>query len=155
MPAISRRAICRAGRDDGGGMSLELVLMTPIFVLFLMLLAAVGRYVDAQSQIDGAARDAVRAASVARSAEQARRLAHRVGTDTLRGTHWCRGGPAIATDTRQWGPGGRVAVTVTCTVDLGDLMFLGLPATRTFTGNAVAPIDTYSYRGTDFAAEGR
>jgi hypothetical protein len=33
-------------------------------------------------------------------------------------------------------------------VSLGDLTFIGLPGSRTFTGSAVAPIDTYSYRGT-------
>ncbi|SEG90728.1 TadE-like protein [Thermomonospora echinospora] len=134
-------------------MSLELVLMTPVFVMFIMLLAAVGRYVDAQSQIDGAARDAVRAASIARSAGDAVRYADRAGAASLNGHHWCRGGPSIVTDTGNWGPGGRVTVTVTCTVGLGDLAFLGLPGSRTFTGSAVAPIDTYSYRGTDSPAE--
>ncbi|HEX2317195.1 MAG TPA: TadE family protein [Thermomonospora sp.] len=136
-------------RGDGGGMSLELVLLTPVFVMFLLLLAAAGRVVDAQSQIDGAARDAVRAASIARSAGDARRFAERAAGDSLRDTHWCRGGPSVSTDTRQWGPGGRVTVTVSCTVDLGDLAFIGLPGSRTFTGDAVAPIDRYTYRGTD------
>jgi Flp pilus assembly protein TadG len=134
---------------DHGGMSLELVLLTPLFVMFLMMLAAGGRVVDAQSQIDGAARDAVRAASIARSAGDAVRYADSAGTASLQDHHWCRGGPSVSTDTSQWGPGGRVTVTISCTVDLGDLAFLGLPGSRTFTGDAVAPIDTYTYRGTE------
>ncbi|REE98316.1 TadE/TadG family type IV pilus assembly protein [Thermomonospora umbrina] len=144
----------RRWRGDGGGMSLELVLLTPVFVMFLMLLAAAGRVVDAQSQIDGAARDAVRAASIARSAPDAVRFAERAAADSLRGTHWCQGGPRVSTDTGRWGPGGRVTVTVSCSVDLGDLAFIGLPGSRTFSGDAVAPIDTYTYRGTDTAPEG-
>lgn len=134
-------------RRDRGGMSLELVLMTPIFVAFLMLLAGVGRMVDAQSQIDGAARDAVRAASIARSAGDAGRLADIAGTASLREHNWCQGGPQVVTDVGEWGAGGRVSVAVRCTVDLGDLSFIGLPGTKSFTGTAVAPIDTYTYRG--------
>ncbi|WP_233359080.1 TadE/TadG family type IV pilus assembly protein [Thermomonospora amylolytica] len=144
-----RARAARRRRDDRGGLSLELVLLTPVFVMFLMLLAAAGRVVDAKSQIDGAARDAARAASIARSAGDAEAYAGRAAARSLAGHHWCRGGPQVVTDTGQWGPGGRVTVTVTCTVDLGDLAFLGLPGSRTFTGDAVAPIDTYTYRGTD------
>ncbi|TNY38947.1 pilus assembly protein [Thermomonospora catenispora] len=130
-------------------MSLELVLLAPVFVMFLMLLAAAGRVVDARSQIEGAARDAARAASIARSAGEAEAYAARAAARSLADHHWCRGGPRVFADTAQWGPGGRVTVTVTCTVDLGDLALVGLPGSRTFTGDAVAPIDTYTYRGTD------
>jgi len=142
------RLLGRRG-DERGGMSLELVLLAPVFVMFLMLLAAAGRVVDARSQIEGAARDAARAASIARSAGDAEAYAARAAARSLADHHWCRGGPRVFADTAQWGPGGRVTVTVTCTVDLGDLALVGLPGSRTFTGDAVAPIDTYTYRGTD------
>ena len=44
-------------------------------------------------------------------------------------------------------------MTITCDVDMGDLtlmkiLFLnGASATKTMTGTAAAPIDTYTYRG--------
>ncbi|WP_067826286.1 TadE/TadG family type IV pilus assembly protein [Actinomadura kijaniata] len=136
-------------RDDQGSMSLEMVLITPLFVAFLLLLAGAGRLVDAKSQMDGAARDAARAASVARSAGGAQGMAQDAAAATLRTSRWCAGGPRVSTDTGAWGPGGRVAVTITCDVDLGDLAFIGLPGSRTLTGRALAPIDTYTYRGTD------
>jgi Flp pilus assembly protein TadG len=130
-------------------MSLEMVLVTPLFVAFLMLLAGAGRMVDAQSQVDGAARDAVRAASVGRSAGAAVRLAEDAASADLKDHDWCAGGPRVDTDVSDWGPGGRVAVTISCDVDLGDLTFIGLPGSKTLQGRAVAPIDTFSYRGTD------
>jgi Flp pilus assembly protein TadG len=134
-------------------MSLEMVLMTPIFVAFLMLLAGAGRIVDAQSQVDSAARDAVRAASIARSHDGAEKLAQSGATQSLSGAGWCQGGPQtnLAPSTR-WEPGGQVSVTVTCSVDLGDLTFIGLPGTKTMTATSTAPIDKYTYRGGDGGA---
>ena len=132
---------------DRGSMSMEMVLVTPLFVVFLMLLAGAGRMVDAQSQVDGAARDAVRAASIARTAGAAERMAQEAASANLAGRNWCAGGPVVVTDTTDWGPGGRVAVTISCDVDLADLAFIGLPGSKTLRGRALAPIDTYTYRG--------
>ncbi|WP_235206597.1 MULTISPECIES: TadE family protein [Actinomadura] len=134
---------------DRGSMSLEMVLVTPIFVAFLLFLAGAGRMVDAKSQVDGAARDAARAASIARSAPSAQSLAADTAAAGMRGTEWCTGGPSVQTDVSAWGPGGRVGVTITCDVDLGDLAFIGLPGSKRLQGHAVAPVDTFSYRGTD------
>ncbi|MFC6931789.1 TadE/TadG family type IV pilus assembly protein [Actinomadura yumaensis] len=130
-------------------MSLEMVLVTPVFIAFLLFLAGAGRMVDAQSQVDGAARDAVRAASVARSAGGADAMARETAAAGLKGHDWCSGGPVVNTDTGAWGPGGRVRVTITCDVDLSDLAFIGLPGSKRLAGEAVAPIDAYTYRGTD------
>ncbi|MFG2002507.1 TadE/TadG family type IV pilus assembly protein [Spirillospora sp. NPDC048911] len=141
------------GRDRGS-MSLEMVLVTPLFVAFLLLLAGAGRMVDAKSQIDGAARDAVRAASVARSAGAAEGLAQETAASNLQNNKWCAGGPTVTTDTGDWGPGGRVSVTVVCDVDLGDLSFIGFPGSKQLSGTSVAPIDTYTYRGGDTGDDG-
>jgi Flp pilus assembly protein TadG len=134
---------------ERGTMSLEMVIVTPVFVAFLMLLAGVGRIVDAQSQVDSAARDAVRAASIARSEGSAEQLAQTSAAESLQGVGWCQGGPQVALDsgTTRWEPGGQVSVIVTCDVDLGDLTFIGLPGSKTMTAHATAPIDKYTYRG--------
>ncbi|GAA4237226.1 hypothetical protein GCM10022254_48820 [Actinomadura meridiana] len=134
---------------DRGSMSLEMVLVTPIFVAFLLFLSAAGRMVDAQSQVDGAARDAVRAASIARNAASAQNLAAETAAAGLRDTEWCAGGPTVRTDVSDWRPGGRVGVTITCDVDFGDLSFIGLPGSKRLQGDAIAPIDTFTFRGTD------
>lgn len=134
---------------ERGSMSLEMVLVTPLFVAFLLLVAGAGRMVDAQSQVDGAARDAVRAASIARSASSAQDLAAETAAAGLRGNDWCSGGPTVQTDVSRWGPGGSVGVTIVCDVDLGDLSFIGLPGSKRMQGRSVAPVDTFSFRGTD------
>ncbi|RFU41563.1 pilus assembly protein [Actinomadura logoneensis] len=128
-------------------MTLEMVFATPIILLLIGLLVVSGRVVDAQSQVDGAARDAARAASTARGERDARDLAQRAATGDLAGHDWCQGGPQINPDTTAWGAGGRVTVVVTCQVDFSDLALPGFPGGRTLTGKAVAPIDTYTYRG--------
>ncbi|WP_242614290.1 TadE/TadG family type IV pilus assembly protein [Actinomadura roseirufa] len=143
----------RAARDRGS-MSLEMVLVTPLFVGFLLFLAGAGRMVDAQSQVDGAARDAVRAASIARSAPSAQYLADQAAKAGLKGHDWCSGGPVVKTEVGEWRPGGRVEVNIVCDVDLGDLSFIGLPGSKRLRGHAVAPIDTYTYRGTEPGDEG-
>ncbi|WP_231335279.1 TadE/TadG family type IV pilus assembly protein [Actinomadura graeca] len=137
----------RATRERGS-MSLEMVLVTPLFVGFLLFLAGAGRMVDAQSQVDGAARDAVRAASIARSAPSAQDLAGEAARTGLQGHDWCSGGPTVVTDVGDFRPGGRVEVTITCDVDLGDLSFIGLPGTKRLQGHALAPVDTFTFRGT-------
>jgi Flp pilus assembly protein TadG len=134
---------------DRGAMSLEMVLLTPIFLAFIVLLAGAGRIVDAKSEVDGAARDAVRAASIARSESEASSLATQAATQSLGSKSWCRGGPTTVLDgSTNWGPGGQVAVVVTCHVDMGDLGFFSMfPGSKTMTGRSIAPIDTFTYRG--------
>ncbi|HEY8479733.1 MAG TPA: hypothetical protein VIL71_07875, partial [Spirillospora sp.] len=87
--------------------------------------------------------------SIARSAPAAQRLAAETAAAGMTGTDWCTGGPSVTTDVSDWRPGGRVGVTITCDVDLGDLSFIGLPGTKRLQGHAIAPIDTFTYRGTD------
>jgi Flp pilus assembly protein TadG len=126
-------------------MALELALLTPVLIAFMMLMVGVGRMVEAQSQIDGAARDGARAASVGRTASEADAFARRAGTETLKTRDWCQGGPAVAPDwgRSSWAPGGQVTVTVTCVVDLGGMTLIGLPGSKEMKGTATVPLDTY------------
>lgn len=137
-------------RRDGGSMSLELAIMTPLLVGFMMLMVSLGRVVEAQSQVDGAARDAVRAASVARERLSAGNAARVAARTTLSGREntgsggkeWCMGGPTTSVDMSAWGPGGQVSVTVSCKIDLSGLSLIAVASTKTVTGTATAPLDT-------------
>ena len=128
-------------------MALEFVIMAPVLVAFMMLMVGVGRIVSAQSQVDSAARDAVRDASIARSAGQAESRASAAARASLDKYNWCQGGPRTLTDTSAWAPGGRVAVTVTCDADLGGLSLIGLPGSKRMTAQATAPLDTFRRTG--------
>jgi Flp pilus assembly protein TadG len=138
MSASVRRATA-----DRGTLALELAIMTPVLVAFMMLMVGVGRIVNAQSQVDSAARDAVRDASVARSEGEAQSRAAIAAQASLNNHTWCQSGPSVQTDTSAWAPGGRVSVTVTCDADLGGLSLIGLPGSKQMTGRATAPLDTF------------
>lgn len=124
-------------------MALELAILTPLLVAFMMLMVGLGRIVEAQSQVDGAAHDAARAASIARTRAGAEAAA-REAVDAVMGGRklWCQGGPRTDVDLSDWRRGGQVTVSVSCDADLGGLSLVGLAASKTLTGRATAPIDT-------------
>jgi hypothetical protein len=137
---------------DRGSMSLEIVILSPILLMFVLFVVGVGRYEDAQSQVDGYARDAARAASTGRTSDQALALARAaVKTDVEGGGSWC--GKTYQVDPASGGwdfrAGGTVAIEVRCPVSLGDVMFLGMFSAKgvTLTSTAYSPIDLYTYRG--------
>jgi Flp pilus assembly protein TadG len=141
---MNRPAKRGTGRvTERGTMALELAILTPVLVAFMMLVVGVGRIVNAQSQVDSAARDAVRNASIARSAGDAQARAATAAQASLEQRSWCLGGPSTLTDTSGWAPGGQVSVTVTCDADLGGMTLIGLPGTKVMTGRATAPLDTF------------
>jgi len=141
---LGRRA---ASRADRGSLAIELVILTPILVLFMAVLVALGRVVEAQGQVDGAARDAARAASIAQNSGTALGDARAAADADLVGASKCADTPDVAfgsgTDVA---PGGVVNVIVTCQVELPALSFIGFQ-TKTITGHASAPIDTFSVGG--------
>jgi Flp pilus assembly protein TadG len=123
-------------------MALELALLTPLLVAFMMVMVGLGRVVEAQSQVEGAARDAARAASLGRSRGGAKAAADSAAEQTLSGRKWCRRPPRADVDFREWGRGGQVSVTVQCEIDLSGLSLIGFSPTRMMSGTATAPIDT-------------
>lgn len=142
------------GGGERGSLSVELVVLAPAFALLLLLLAAGARVVEVQGHIDGAARDAARAASVARSPGQAAAFAQQAAAADLGPTSWCRAGSVQAqvSGFSQGGPlpGGTgtadVTATVSCEVNLSPFTVLGFPAATRFTGRAVAPLDPFMCR---------
>ncbi len=131
-------------RGDRGSITLELVLLTPFLVLFFLFLALVGRLVNVQSQLDGAARDGARAASVARDQGDAEEFAIQAVKDSLGDDNFCVGDAAqTEVDLGDWQPGGHVTVTVTCQTDLVGLELVPFGGDPEKKGTASAPIDTY------------
>ncbi|GAA2320109.1 hypothetical protein GCM10010149_86140 [Nonomuraea roseoviolacea subsp. roseoviolacea] len=116
-------------------MAVETVMLAPVFLLFLMFLAGAGRVVEAQGEVNGAARDAARAASVQRNLDAAGRAAEEATTAALQGS--CTQ-PAVSLGKSRFEAGGQVSAEVTCELDLG---FLGFGATRRMTGTAVVPLE--------------
>ena len=71
-------------------MAVEVVILTPVLMMFVMLIAAGGRYVAVQGDIQATARDAVRAASLERSAAEAHAAASSVMQQSLDDATNCR-----------------------------------------------------------------
>ena len=134
----------RAG--ERGSATLELVVLTPVLVGLLLLVVAAGRLVDARNAVVGAARSAARAASTARTADQARREATAIAEARSRPGPRC-GHLAVDVDTSAFRSGGTVTATVTCSVALTDLVGLRLPGSRTLTARATEPLDSFTRIG--------
>jgi Flp pilus assembly protein TadG len=136
----------KTGRPDQGTTSVELVLVAPVFLAALLLVVGFGRIVEAEGRVQGAARDAARAASVARSAASASEAARRAAAVNLEQRGVSCTAFEVLVDTTNFRPGGQVRVSVACTADLSGLGLSGLPGSKTLRSEATAPLE--QYRGT-------
>jgi Flp pilus assembly protein TadG len=142
----------RGARRDRGSMSVELAVIAPGLILLLLLVGAGGRVVEAQGHVDGAARDAARSASLARSLGQADALARQAAQADLGSSSWCAQGTVTATVAgfpavgQAVVPGTNVTVTVGCDINTSPFTILGFNPTTAFTAQAVAPLDPYMCR---------
>lgn len=134
-------------RSERGSVSVEVAVIAPAFVFLMLLVVFAGKVSEADGNVERAAAEGARAASLrqhpgnaatdARSTVEANLATAGVSCSTLE---------AIV-DTSDFEPGGTVTVTVECTASMADVTLLGVPGTRTFTATATEVIDTY--RGED------
>lgn len=135
--------------SERGSTSIEAAIVIPTVMIFIVIMVAGGRVALAQSKVVTAAQAGARAASIERTAGRASMSAAQVAAATLSsGNVSCS--PSVATSTGGFavavGQPASVSTTVTCTVDLGDLVVPGLPGSRTFSSTATSPIDRFRGR---------
>lgn len=133
------------GSDDGTT-AVEVVLVAPVFLAALLLVVGLGRIVEAEGRVQGAASDAARAASLARNGVLATTSARDAAALNLDGRGVSCTVFEVAVDTADFRPGGLVRVSVSCTADLSGFGLVGLPGSKTLRGEATAPLE--QYRGT-------
>lgn len=139
----TRLSCTRHFGEECGSATAELVLLTPLVVGLLLMIVAFGRFAQSRSEVDEAARDAARAASIARSTTSARTAAEQAAAATLQaGGVSCRT-MTIDLDLADFRPGGNVAARIACVTDLADVSLLRLPGSKTFSATSVSVIDTY------------
>ena len=119
-----------------------MILLAPVLVAFLLLVIAFGRYVSVRGEVEAASRDAVRAASLERSAGAAEDSAQRTANAALNG--WTCD-PVVLGGT--FTAGGTIEVSLRCHVRFNDLGLLGLPGNASVTGDSSAPLDLYRRTG--------
>lgn len=144
------RASFLHGRGDRGSVTLELAVLTPGLLLLIGLLVVGGRMAVAGNAVQGAAADAARSASISRSAALADESAEATASTALtaKGLQCAR--RAVEVDASGFavpvGLPADITVTVTCDVDLSDLVLPGVPGVRTLGASVTSPLDTYRER---------
>jgi Flp pilus assembly protein TadG len=131
-------------RDERGSGLVTFLLLLPIIVLFAELIVLGGRVATTQADVNSAAREAARDASLAQSEASASTIIH-PAVDTALGDKGfrCQSPKVVIGAKTDFVAGGQVEVTVTCTVQLSDLDLLGVPGTIEVEATAVESIDRY------------
>jgi Flp pilus assembly protein TadG len=139
----SRRAGPAGPGPDGGFGSLELVILTPVLVLMLLLVVGFGRLTHGRDLVQQAASAAARAATLDSNPNRAGSDATQAARDVLGQAGVSCSQFTVTPDTSDFGPGGQVSVTVTCTTSLSDLGMVGFPGHKTLTASATSPFEKF------------
>jgi Flp pilus assembly protein TadG len=138
-----RRPLPGDGDNNGGSLTVELVVLTPVVLFFVLLAVALGRFEMVHEQVDGAARAAAEAASVVSSAPEAQPAAVSAATPIVANqAHACTQ-LRVETDTTSFVPGGSVRVLLSCDIDYSDLLLPGMPGHAVVNVVVRAPIDPF------------
>ena len=129
--------------NQRGSASLELTLMTPVLLVFLLLVVAGGRLTVARSDLNASAREGARVASLARTPQQAQIAAEAAIAASLAARQLSCRSPVYTVDAGELRPGGTVTASVRCEVSFADLTLLPLPASKTMTARFTEVVDTY------------
>lgn len=140
-------------RSEGGTSTIEFVALVPVLALMLLFVVFCGRVAWTRNTVGRSARDAVRAASIAITRDDAalaleQTLAENLGPHAAHCTHVPVDYSAIGTDSGAPGDWdlGVIELRLTCRIPTSDLGLLGLAGTKTFTAVAIEPVDTWRSR---------
>lgn len=144
---------------ERGSISVEVAILTPAFLLLIVVAWVSGRTVLARNALDAAAHDAARAASISRDYSQAQQnAAHAVqqrldweGISCVNQPQhsFTHNGVNTLSQAFSSAPGTTTAlihVRVQCTVSFGDLGLPWVPADRTLYAEFRSPLDRYRGR---------
>lgn len=127
-----------------GAAVVEILLILPAMLLFLELIVLGGRVAGTNADIQSAAREGARQATLMNDRGDALAEARATALEALDAKGFQCQNPRVGfgaeTDFRA---GGVVEIEVTCTVNLSDLDLLSIPGSYDVTRRALEPIDTY------------
>jgi|SRR3954447_10584973 Flp pilus assembly protein TadG len=124
-------------------MAIEMVILAPILLMFILLVVAFGRYVAVRGDVEAASRDAVRAASLERDSGSAASAAELTANAALGGRWTC----TAAEQSGNFAAGGTVTIQLSCEVPWSGLGLIGLNGSKTVTATSSAPLDLYRRTG--------
>jgi Flp pilus assembly protein TadG len=133
-------------RDRGAAEALGLVLIAPVAIGLAVLVVFLSRQVDARAQVRTAAESAAQAAAQERSPAAAEIAARQVVDAMLTDPDTCVS-PRVDVELGDFGPGGLVAVTVSCYVSARGIEPIAPPdpesSSRKHSATATATIDPF------------
>jgi Flp pilus assembly protein TadG len=131
--------------NDNGSAAVEMAIIAPALIALMLLVVGMGRLSHGREQVEVAAAQAARAASLTRLPAQAGAAAQAAAQDALtsRGVTCAPSPVPTTTDVSDDRPGGDITVRVSCTVKLADLFVAGFPGSHTWTATVTTPVDTF------------
>ncbi|MEJ1196830.1 MULTISPECIES: TadE/TadG family type IV pilus assembly protein [unclassified Streptomyces] len=136
------RITSRVRQDEAGdrGLStIEVVILAPVMILFILVLVAFGQLVDGRGALDGAARDAARAGSIQKDHGTAIAEARRAAESNLADV--CSGPVSVVQKSAGFEPDTLFTVEVSC--EVRGLASLGLNIPTTLSASFSSPLDPY------------
>ncbi|MEF9905644.1 TadE/TadG family type IV pilus assembly protein [Streptomyces sp. P9-A2] len=133
-----------AGRDgvaggDRGLSTIEVVILAPVMILFILVLVAFGQLVSGRGALDGAARDAARAGSIQKDHGRAMAEARNAAEANL--ADICSGPVNVVQTSQGFEPDTLFTVEVSC--EVRGLATLGLNIPTTLSASFSSPLDPY------------
>jgi Flp pilus assembly protein TadG len=133
----------RRAQNSQGSVTIELVILSPVLIALLLFVVGLGRLAAARSDVDAAARDAARAASLARTTDDAERAGVAAAKTTINeGGVTCRR-LFVDIDRASFTADGVVRANVTCLVEIESLTGLHVPGLQTVSASFAEPIDRF------------
>lgn len=133
--------------SERGSISVEVAVIAPAFVFLMLLVVYAGKVSEADGNVERAAAEGARAASLRQNPAAAVDDARAVVEANLAATGVPCSQLDTSVDTSMFEPGGTVTVTVRCDASMADVTLLGVPGTRSFTATSTEVIDTYRSDG--------
>ncbi|WP_330290450.1 TadE/TadG family type IV pilus assembly protein [Streptomyces sp. NBC_00576] len=130
---------CVRNYGDRGLSTIEVVILAPVMIMFILVLVAFGQLVDGRGAVDGAARDAARAGSIQKDHGTAMAEARRAAEADL--TDICSGPVTVTQTSAGFEPDTIFSVEVSC--EVRGLAMLGLDIPTTLTGSFSSPLDPF------------
>ncbi|MFF4790870.1 TadE/TadG family type IV pilus assembly protein [Streptomyces sp. NPDC001276] len=135
----SSRTSVPSARDDSGLSTVEVVILAPVMVLFILVLVAFGQLVEGRGAVDGAARDAARAGSIQKDHGTAMAEARKAAEADLADV--CSGPVSVVQTSAGFAPDTLFTVEVSC--QLRGLASLGLNIPTTLSASFSSPLDPF------------
>lgn len=135
MAAAARRR----GGGDRGLSTVEVVILAPVMIMFILVLVAFGQLVDGRGAIDGAARDAARAGSIQKDRPTAMAEARKAAQADLEDV--CSGPVSVIQTSQGFEPDTIFTVEVSC--EVRGLSMLGLNIPTTLSASFSSPLDPF------------